>query len=62
MQSRFEFAKRFLQVKDGEDERPVSRWKGPDILPVLPKNRTFVTSDYASYWYVYEIYDLLAQP
>lgn len=41
----------FIKVKDEEDGRPVNRWKSPDILPVLPKNRTFGASDYASYWY-----------
>ena len=37
-----------IQVKDHEDGRPVDRWKSPDILPVLPKNRTFTSGDYAS--------------
>lgn len=40
----------FIKVKDEEDGRPVDRWRSPDILPVLPKNRTFAAKDYASYW------------
>lgn len=42
----------FIQVKDEQDGRPVDRWTSPDILPVLPKNRTFGKKDYVSYWYV----------
>ena len=41
----------FVTITDEDDGRPVDRWKSPDILPVLPKNRTFGMADYASYWY-----------
>jgi hypothetical protein len=40
----------FIIIKDEDDGRPVDRWKSPDILPVLPNNRNFDSSDYASYW------------
>lgn len=41
---------RFIQVHDETDGRVVNKWASPDILPVLPKNRRFGTTDYASYW------------
>ncbi len=40
-----------LRVKDGEDGRPVDRWTNPDILPVLPENRTFTRRSYFGFWY-----------
>ncbi|OAA55850.1 uracil permease [Niveomyces insectorum RCEF 264] len=40
----------FVTIKDTDDGRPVDRWKSPDILPVLPKNRRFDSKDYISYW------------
>lgn len=40
-----------VAIKDNEDGRQVDKWTNPDILPVLPRNRTFTSSSYASYWY-----------
>ncbi|KAH8674590.1 permease for cytosine/purines, uracil, thiamine, allantoin-domain-containing protein [Tricladium varicosporioides] len=39
-----------VRIYDDVDGRPVNRWTNPDILPVLPKNRTFTTKAYVSYW------------
>ncbi len=46
----FKTIRDFVVITDEEDGRPVDRWKSPDILPVLPKNRTFNSTDYISYW------------
>lgn len=43
-------AKDFVKVKDSSDNRRVDRWTNHDILPVLPKNRTFTTSAFVAYW------------
>lgn len=37
-------------IKDEEDAGRVDKWTNPDILPVLPQNRTFTSQSYASYW------------
>ncbi|EXJ83331.1 hypothetical protein A1O1_06952 [Capronia coronata CBS 617.96] len=39
-----------IRVKGESDVRKVSRWMSPDILPVLPENRTFRSKDYVAYW------------
>ena len=47
-------AKDFIKVKDSADNRRIDRWTNQDILPVLPKNRTFTTSAFVAYWCVEE--------
>ncbi|RFU32336.1 hypothetical protein B7463_g3976, partial [Scytalidium lignicola] len=39
-----------IRIHDDDDGRPINRWTNPDILPVLPKNRTFTTKTYVTYW------------
>jgi hypothetical protein len=39
-----------IRVKGETDVRKVDRWMSPDILPVLPENRTFRSKDYVAYW------------
>lgn len=41
----------FIVIKDTGDGRGVNQWQNPDILPVLPQNRTFTTKTFATYWY-----------
>ncbi|RDW84988.1 uracil permease-3 [Coleophoma cylindrospora] len=39
-----------IRIHDDEDGRTIDRWTNLDILPVLPKNRTFTSKAYVSYW------------
>lgn len=39
-----------LRVEDSENGRPTDRWTNPDILPVLPENRTFTKKSYFGFW------------
>ncbi|KAK3314112.1 permease for cytosine/purines, uracil, thiamine, allantoin-domain-containing protein [Apodospora peruviana] len=39
-----------LRIKDDEHGRPTDRWTNPDILPVLPENRTFTKKSYFGFW------------
>ncbi|RDW78166.1 uracil permease-1 [Coleophoma crateriformis] len=39
-----------IRIRDDEDGRTIDRWTNLDILPVLPKNRTFTSKAYVSYW------------
>ncbi|KAF4636900.1 hypothetical protein G7Y89_g1177 [Cudoniella acicularis] len=45
-----------IRIHDDIDSRPINRWTNPDILPVLPKNRTFTTKSILGFFCFIFIY------